>query len=93
VLVSGGAGISGVVDCRVFGGEYGVVWQAVTGLWYVGGGFMKRSTVWAWYLVALLSGMGYLSFSRPGSVVSLVIVGLLVGLVLCIGVVAGREEK
>ena len=54
---------------------------------------MKRSTVWAWYLVALLSGMGYLSFSRPGSVVSLVIVGLLVGLVLCIGVVAGREEK
>jgi hypothetical protein len=77
----------------VFGSECDVVWQAVTGFGDVGGGLMKRSTLWAWYLMALLSGMGYLSFSRPGSAVSLVIVGLLVGLALCIGVVTGGEEE
>ncbi len=53
---------------------------------------MKKLAIWVWYLVVLLSGVGFVYFSRPGVVVSLVIVGVLAVLAVLTGVVTGSGE-
>lgn len=51
---------------------------------------MKRSTLWALCAVALLAGIGYVFFARPGVLASVVVIGSPLVLALWASVV-GQE--